>query len=216
MRDGAAAESEATGWEAYARQRGWETGASVCCEEVHAADGRALPLTGITCAALQQVAVDPRLDDQQLLQVANHLRSPCTLSFTTEQTCQHILKAVGMPPGWTDLVYPVPDTPYSTHRFRNDTTESSQDRAPPGTRSVAEVIRESNPASVGQSNRFISHFWQMEFRSVVSAVARREEHECEAGVSGPLYFWFDVISLDEHHAEDYAKGFNNMFMDAAN
>ena len=167
-------------------------------EEVHAPDGRTLPLDGLTIEALQQLAADSRFTDET----------------TTEQACQHILKADGMPAGWTDLVSPVPGTPYSSHRFRNDTTGAIQDDPPPGTRSIVEVLRESNPAAVGKSNRFISHYWQMPFRAVVRAAARRVEQERAAGVMEEIYLWFDVISIDEHHAQAYAKGFSSTFMDA--
>ena len=167
-------------------------------EEVHGPDGRALPLDGITIEALQQIADGPRFTEET----------------TTEQACQHILKADGMPPDWTDLVSPVPGTPYSTHRFRNDSTGQVLEEPPPGTRSIAQVLRESDPAAVGVSNRFISHYWQMPFRGVVRAVARRVEQERAAGVTEEIYLWFDVISIDEHHAQDYAKGFSTTFMNA--
>ena len=38
--------------------------------------------------------------------------------------------------------------------------------------------------------------------------------ERAAGVTEEIYLWFDVISIDEHHAQAYAKGFSTTFMDA--
>lgn len=136
-------------------------------EEVHKPDGRILPLDGVTPEALEQLAADPRFDDPALLAVANHERSPRTSEFSTEQACQHIFRADGMPAGWTDIVRPLKDattglpTPYSKHRFRNDTTGVEQESPPDGTRSIAEVVSASDPTAVGQSNRFISHYWQV-------------------------------------------------------
>ena len=119
-----------------------------------------------------------------------------------------------MPAGWTDLVCPVAGTPYSTHSFRHDSTGVIQEEPPPGTRSIAQVLRGSNPAAVRDANRFISHYWQLTFRSVVRAASRRVEQERTAGATEEIYLWFDVISIDEHHASDYAKGFSSTFMSA--
>lgn len=54
----------------------------------------------------------------------------------------------------------------------------------------------------------------MSFRDVVSTVSRRVKIERADGVMEPIYLWFDVISIDQHHAEKYAKGFSTTFMDA--
>lgn len=101
--------------------------------EVHGPDGRTLPLDGITPEALQHLAADARFDSATLLEFANRFRTPCTSSFTTEQACQHIFKADGMPPGWTDVVSPVPGTLYSTHSYRHNTTGAEQKIPPAGT-----------------------------------------------------------------------------------
>lgn len=181
--------------------------------QVHAADHRELPLDGITIEALQQLAADARFDDDVLLEFANCSRSPRTISFTTEQACQHIFKADGMPPEWSDIVSPVPGTPYSSHQYVNNLTDVVQDTAPAGTRSVVDLLRETNPAAIGKSNRFISHYWQMAFRVVVRSAARQVELERTAGVDERIYLWLDVISLDQHCASEFAKGFSTTFMD---
>jgi len=165
---------------------------------IHAADERSLPLLGVKIEALQRLAADARFDDDT----------------TTEAACQHIFKADAMPEGWTDLVSPVVDTVYSSHQYRDDATGAVQDEPPPGTRSIAEVLRATDPASVGKSNRFITQAWCLRFRRVVAEAARQVEKERAAGVTEPIYLWFDVISIDEHHAGDYAKGFSTTFMEA--
>ena len=170
----------------------------MAAELVHAPDGRTLPLDGITIEALQQLAADDRFTDET----------------TTEQACQHIFKADGMPSGWTDIVSPVLGTPYSSHCFRNDETGDMQDEPPEGTRSIVPLLNASRPHVVGKSNRFISHYWQMCFRSVVRAVSRKVERERAGSLVEEIYLWFDLISIDEHHAADYAKGFSTTFAEA--
>jgi len=184
--------------------------------KVHAADDRSLPLLGVTIEALQRYAADERFDDET----------------TTETACQHIFKADGMPQGWTGLARARHGE--SSHQYRNDATGAVQDGPPPGIRSIAEVLKDAEAdavkgmgkmarlkakmglckGEVGKSNRFISQAWSLRFRRVVAAVARQVEKERAAGVTEEIYLWFDVISIDEHHAGDYAKGFSTMFMEA--
>lgn len=49
---------------------------------------------------------------------------------------------------------------------------------------------------------------------MVRAVLRKVQKERADGVEERIYVWFDVISIDQHHASDYAKGFSTTFMDA--
>jgi len=181
---------------------------------VHGNDGRTLPLVGVSIEALRHYAFeDERFDD----------------TTTTESACQHIFKHDGMPAGWTDVVSTIPGTVYSTHVYRSDEggelvpgrrfaqldgTYGDPEGPPPGTRSIATVLSVADPAAVGKANRFISHYWQMKFRDVVAAADRKVAQERADGVTEPIYLWLDVVSIDEHHASDYAKGFSTTFMDA--
>jgi len=85
---------------------------------------------------------------------------------------------------------------------------------PPRTRSITEALKKKEPSPVGRANRFISQTWSQRFRRVVAAVAREVQKERAAGVTEEIYLWFDVLSIDEHHAGDFAKGFSTTFMES--
>jgi len=162
---------------------------------IRAADERSLPLLGVKIEALQRLAADARFDDDT----------------TTEAACQQGRRDAGEldGPGLARGRHGLQLAPVPVRRHGR-----GAGRALPGTRSVAEVLRATDPASVGKSNRFICQAWNLRFRRVVAAVARQVEKERAAGVTEEIYLWFDVISIDEHHAGDYAKGFCTTFVEA--
>ena len=160
------------------------------------------PLLGVTVEELRAIADLPAVDDET----------------TTETVVDYVLRQRTAPEGWADVATPLKDTPvavteealggsHSSHRYLQTATgaERTGEDPPPGTRSLAELIKSDRFFTVGTANRFVSHAWQLKFRRLVSALERSVKKERNAGMTREIYLWIDIMSLDQHRARQFTS-----------
>ena len=93
-------------------------------------------------------------------------------------------------------------TKYVAH-YKNLSTGEVQDSPPPGTCCMAEKLKRAGHTGVGPANAFFSHAWKFKFADVVQAMQIFVARQRAAGNRDPVYFWFDIMVVDEHASQAY-------------
>ena len=121
-------------------------------------------------------------------------------SDTTNKVCQLRVKPRTVADGWVDEPQ-VTDAGrgYYKHSYVCERTgERREGAAPPGTRSMCDVLLEDPRTAgfVGRPTRFLSHAWLYLFLNLVVAL---EAYVASLPPGEPEpFFWFDCLSLDQH------------------
>eukprot|EP01047_Picozoa_sp_COSAG01_P061759 COSAG01_NODE_7758_length_3068_cov_2.596497_1_plen_757_part_00 len=160
-------------------------------DAVMAADAAAGPDTfpklGCALAVLEAVVRDRRI----------------TANSTTDELCHTILKPSTVPHGWEEHVEAVPEdwgTRY-TAKYTEHATGAEHLAVPNGTCSLADKLHRMGHCGIGEANVFFSHAWQFPIVDVVLAMRSFEARERAAGNTKPIFYWFDVMVVNQHASE---------------
>ena len=130
-------------------------------------------------------------------------------SATTSDFCHAHIKPATVAAGWRCIPQlveideegnDISARSWYRHEYVHEATGEATSEAPPGTRSMCDLLA-ADPTTehmVGKPTHFLSHAWLYGILNVVAALGEFEATQHEG--APPIFWWFDVFSIDEHSA----------------